>query len=333
MSRPSVICLTPVRNEGWILERFLQCASVWADLIVIADEGSEDDSAAVARRFPKVRVVANTAGAFDEGARQRLLLREARRIEGPRLLIALDADEVLSAGAWTTGAWARMLAAKPGTSFRFRLQNLRPGLASCWQEACEGLWGFMDDGTAHRGDLLHSRRLPVPAADAVVDLFEFEVLHYQFTDWERMRSKHRWYLCLERLLRPERRALEVHRQYHHMDAVPRRTLRAVRREWFAGYEDLGIDMTRARGGPPYWFDREVVAMIDRHGAGHFRRQDIWAVDWAALAARYGYGRGERFRDPRSRREKAVHAWLRLSQRGHRGRPVRWLDGWLQRRGW
>jgi hypothetical protein len=191
----------------------------------------------------------------------------------------------------------------------------------------------MDDGRPYHGELLHSRRLPLPAAGAVVDLAAIEVLHYQFTDWARMRAKHRWYLCLERLLRPERPALEVYRQYHHMDAVPRAAMRAVRREWLAGYEALGIDMRRRDGGPPYWFDREVVAMIDRHGAAHFRRQAIWRTDWAALAARHGHGPGERFRDPRTRRERAVHAWLRLSQPASRRRIVRWLDTRLQRRGW
>jgi hypothetical protein len=333
MPRPSVICLTPVRNEAWILERFLQCASLWADHIVLADERSDDGSAAIARRFPKVRLIANDAVAFDEGARQRLLVNEARRTAGPRLLIALDADEVLTAGAWTTAEWAAMLAARPGTGFRFRMRNLRPGLESCWEEPCEGLWGFMDDGRAHPGGVLHSRRLPLPAAGSVVDLAEIEVLHYQFTDWARMQSKHRWYECLEKLLRPERRPLAVYRQYHHMDAVPCGGLRAVRREWLAGYEELGIDMTRVQGGPPYWFDREVVAMIDRHGAGHFRRQDIWRADWAALAESYGFGPRDRFRDPRSRREKAVHTWLRLTQRSHRRRIVRQVDAGLQRRGW
>ena len=35
---PTVICLTPVRNESWILERFRPGASMWADHIVIADQ-------------------------------------------------------------------------------------------------------------------------------------------------------------------------------------------------------------------------------------------------------------------------------------------------------
>jgi hypothetical protein len=333
MSRPTVICLTPVRNEAWILERFLLCASQWADHILLADDRSEDASAAIARRFPKVRWIAPGIPMADEGARRRLLLDEARQIAGPRLLLALDADEVLSAGAWKTAEWAAMLAAAPGTGFRFRMRNLRPDLESSWDEPCEGLWAFRDDGSPFRGEVLHSRRLPLPAAQSVAALAEIEVLHYQFTDWARMRSKHRWYQCLERLLRPERRPLEVYRQYHHMDAVSRGALRAVRREWLAGYEDLGIEMRRAQDAPPYWFDREVVAMIDHHGAAHFRRQAVWSVDWASLAERFGYGPRERFRDPRTRREKAIHSWLRLTQSRSRQPLVRWLDGRLQRQGW
>jgi hypothetical protein len=333
MVRPRIICLTPVRNEAWILERSLRCASLWADEIVIADQRSNDGSAAIARRFPRVRLIANDSARFDEAGRWGLLLHEARRLPGPRLLIALDADEVLTAGAWTTAEWAAMLAARPGTAFRFPMWNLRPGLARCWQEPGEGLWAFVDDGRPYQGEPLHSRRLPLPAPGEVVDLTEIAVLHYQFTDWARMRAKHRWYLCLERLLRPGRPPLAVYRQYHHMDAVPRACLRAVRRDWLAGYEEQGIDMRSTAGGPPYWFDREVLALLDRHGAAHFRRQAIWRTDWAALAALHGYGPRERFRDPRTRRERAVHAWLRLTQPASRRRLVRWLDARLQRRGW
>ncbi len=333
MARPAVICLTPVRNEAWTLERFLRCASLWADHILLLDDRSDDGSAAIARRFAKVRWIACGLTDFDEGARRRRLVEEARVIAGPRLLLALDADEVLSAGAWLTAGWAAMLGAAPGSGFRFRMRNLRPGFRRCWDEPCEGLWAFCDDGRPFQGQLIHSRRVPLPDAPGVVQLNDIEVLHYQYTDWARMRAKHRWYLCLERLLHPERRPLDVYRQYHHMDAVPRRRLQPVRAAWLAAYRAAGIDMTRVAGAAPYWFDREVVGMIERHGAGHFRRQAIWNVDWAALAERFGRGPRERFRDPRTHGEKAIHSWLRASQRGARRRPVRWLDAWLRQRGW
>ena len=35
---PTVICVTPVKNEARILPRFLRCAATWADHILIADQ-------------------------------------------------------------------------------------------------------------------------------------------------------------------------------------------------------------------------------------------------------------------------------------------------------
>src|SRR6476659_3715040 len=97
MSRPQIIVLTPVRNEAWILDRFIKCTSLWADHIIIADQSSDDGSADLARKYPKVTVVENDNPEYDEADRQKLLLRTARLIPGPRVLIALDADEIMSA--------------------------------------------------------------------------------------------------------------------------------------------------------------------------------------------------------------------------------------------
>jgi len=85
-SRPIIICLTPVKNESWILEKFLKCASLWADHIIVADQNSQDNSREIAAKFPKVHII-NNPSQFHEGERQALLLREARKIEGPKLLM------------------------------------------------------------------------------------------------------------------------------------------------------------------------------------------------------------------------------------------------------
>src|SRR4051812_45117660 len=115
-SRPQVVCLTPVKDEAWILERFLAAASVWADHIVVADQGSTDGSRTIAARFEKVKLVENKSEGYDEGARQRLLLETARAVvPGPRVLIALDADEALTAGATASPEWRRILESAPGT--------------------------------------------------------------------------------------------------------------------------------------------------------------------------------------------------------------------------
>jgi glycosyltransferase involved in cell wall biosynthesis len=80
---PSIICLTPVKNEAWILDRFLRCASLWADYIIIADQGSTDSSREIALRYPKVVLIDNLSLEFSEVQRQQLLLDAARQIDGP----------------------------------------------------------------------------------------------------------------------------------------------------------------------------------------------------------------------------------------------------------
>src|ERR1041384_653068 len=87
VTRPTIICLTPVKNEAWILDRFIQCASVWADHIVIADQGSTDGSREIASKYRKVTLIDNSSPTYNESERQKTLLSAARRFPGPRLLI------------------------------------------------------------------------------------------------------------------------------------------------------------------------------------------------------------------------------------------------------
>ncbi|GAG56902.1 unnamed protein product, partial [marine sediment metagenome] len=51
MKRPKIICLTPVKNEAWILDNFIKCASLWADHIIIADQDSTDDARKIAKKY------------------------------------------------------------------------------------------------------------------------------------------------------------------------------------------------------------------------------------------------------------------------------------------
>src|SRR5689334_16635952 len=49
-SSPRVVVVTPVRNEAWILDRFLAVASRFAERIIVADQRSTDDSRAICAR-------------------------------------------------------------------------------------------------------------------------------------------------------------------------------------------------------------------------------------------------------------------------------------------
>ncbi len=308
-----VICLTPVKNEAWILHRFLQCTSVWADYIIIADQGSTDGSREIAQSYSQVILVDNPSTAFNEPERQKILLEAARKIPAPRLLITLDADEVLTANFRDSPEWKTVLQAPVGTVIKFQWANIRPDLQSYWA-AAHFPWGFMDDGSHHRGERIHSPRIPLSEAAPTIILGDIKVLHYQYADWERMKSKHRWYQCWERLNQPSRRAVDIYRQYHHMYAIPEQEILPLPREWLAGYEREGIDMTSIYGEPVFWWDREVLGWFEKYGTKTFQREAIWDVDWVALAKKINpEGPHGDYSDPRNRWDKYIHRWLRATQ--------------------
>ncbi|NJL11409.1 MAG: glycosyltransferase family 2 protein [Calothrix sp. SM1_7_51] len=337
MSKPTIICLTPIKNEAWILHRFLKCTSLWADHIIIADQQSTDESREIASSYPKVILVDNPSPTFNEPERQKILLEAARRIPGQRLLITLDADEILTSNYVNSPEWKTILQAPSGTIIRFQRVNLLPNLSSYWLEANGAGFalGFMDDGSEHVGREIHSERIPLPEQANTIELRDIKVLHYQFVNWERMESKHRWYQCWERLNHPEEQAVEIYRQYHHMYGIPQNEIITLPKSWLSGYEQQQIDMTSINREPFYWWDKEVLAWFDKYGTATFRRENIWDIDWSALSKKINNSDVSSldYKDPRSTFEKYVHRWLRKTQGVHWKRHIQLTQKFLGLLGW
>jgi glycosyltransferase involved in cell wall biosynthesis len=330
----TLICLTPVRNEAWILERFLRCASTWADYIVIADQQSTDGSREIARQFDRVVLVDNPHEGYDEGTRQRLLIETARQLptQGRRILIALDADEILSANWMKSAEWQRLLTAAPGTVLYFQWANLGPNVSCAWIDSSYKPFGFVDDGSPHNGQPIHSPRVPIPPDAPSLYFEKIKVLHYQYAHWARMRSKQRWYQVWERLNNPQKRPVTIFRQYHHMEAAVRKA-GPVHSEWLAGYEAQGIDMRTIPQERCFYWDEEVLKWLVTYGPARFRKLNIWDCDWAALAVQKSLTLNGVLRDPRTPFEKAVHAWLRVTQGQSHKLYIRALQKLLQLAGW
>ena len=96
MNEPLLVVLTPVRNEAWILHAFLKATSLWADYIIIADQMSTDGSRDIYSQYEKVIVVDNPREEMHQARTRQLLFKAAQKIEGDKILFALDADEFLS---------------------------------------------------------------------------------------------------------------------------------------------------------------------------------------------------------------------------------------------
>ncbi len=307
-----IICLTPVKNEAWILRRFLECASLWADYIIVADQGSTDGSVEIAKSYEKVILVKNNNPEFNEEERQKLLIDESRKIDGKKLLISLDADEFLTANFTCSVEWETLKAAKPGTVIKFKLINLLPNMEKAWIPDVYFPWGIIDDGVAeHRGTYIHSTRIPLPKAYPTILLNEIKVLHYQYTDWQRMESKHRWYECLEVLKNNKKHYIDIYRQYHHMYKAKYRDTVDVNVNWFSYYQSRGIDMTSVSVDAFYYWDKTVIGFLYQHSPKVFRKIDIWRVDWNQKAKQLGLDFSLE-KDPRTFKDKVMYQYLRVT---------------------
>ncbi len=327
---PKIICVTPVKNEAWILDRFLQCASTWADHIIIADQGSTDGSLEIIRRYPKVMLVDSPCENFNMGKMRQAILATARTIPGPRVIIALDADEALSANWKDSAEWNSIKNAKPGTVLRFQWANLMPDGESVWVPETNILMGFVDDGSLYEEMPIDEPRVPYTPTSPSLVMKDIRVLHYQYTDWARMQSKQRWYQAWERL-NGDRRPFKIFRQYHHMyhvNQVP------VPRDWLTGYEVQGIDMTSVNQDAIYRWDRELLDLFAKNGLQPFRKLDIWHRDWSEYARQIGYpSLPESFSDPRNSLEKLALSWLQNTQPQCHQLRIRILQNVLRILGW
>lgn len=327
------ICLTPTRNEAWIIQRFAAAARHWASHLIVADQGSTDSTLQQLRGMEGVQVVLNESKVFDEVHRQRLLLNQARQIEGKRILIALDADEALSFNCTASKEWEQLREAKPGTLLRFPWVNILPGFKEAWIPPAPLLCGFVDDGSGHSGRRIHNPRVPVPDGAPVIDFKEIVVLHFQYVVWQRMLSKQRWYQMLEYTAHGDKSPLDLYREYNHMrGSWTRSEIRPLDPRWLAGYERIGADFRTLQCEPVTWWDADVVQKLRAHGPQRFRKLAIWDQDWNAVAHQLGVN-GIDLADPRSLVERKIHGVLAATQDSRTNWGVRALEHALRFAGW
>lgn len=279
----------PVRDEAPILPRFLSATLLWADAVIVADQGSTDDSAEIARAFPRVTVIDNRDPSYSEVSRARQLVAAARReFPGRRFLVALDADELLSANVVASRQWDEAVRSPPGTCLRLARVELCENLEEYflhWSADKDqtGMFAYADDGAPVEGPDLHAVRLPEPDGAPQCVLDDVVVLHLARANRARAKSKDRWYQCYERLHHPERTPLEVRRRYDWYER--RRSELAVRRcpdEWFAGYRGAGLDLSEPPGPTTFWTDWDVLRMFAATTTEPFARLDVWDFDWESL---------------------------------------------------
>jgi hypothetical protein len=309
-----IICLTPVKNESWILSTFLEAASLWADYIIIADQGSTDETIKIASGFSKVKVVQNQQSEYNESSRQKLLLDEARKFDGNHnIFLTLDADEFL-VNYENNKEWTLLKSLDPGTIFLMPWLNVLPGNINYYESrGGRMVFGYVNDNRKHQGHKIHSPRIPQYDDQIRHSFNDLKVLHYQYASRERLLSKHRWYECYEKIQFPNRNNIDIYRQYHHID-LPVDNIESLNDEWLKTYHQHGIDLKAITDNKQYWWDKEVCLLFDQYGVIHFKKMSIWGIDWKTIYQKHFPEKdAKHIYDPRSVMDKWIHEWLANSQ--------------------
>ena len=294
-NKPTIICITPMKNEDWILRRFLGATSLWADHIILYDQNSSDQSPTIAKEFNKVHYHLNPSVEFNDHNHWAGLLDEARKLPGERKVIfSLDCDEFFSGNSFSTAEWQSFIQAKPG-SLMVVERVLVSGDLQKFKFEMDCLLGFVDDGYSTIGMLtekkhVHNIRLPYPQGNPVVyKMNRIKLLHYNLVDMDRLRSKNRWYQCFELTIK-DKSELVILDQYYFDKREMMSFQHAIPsiEDWFGFYEKAGIDMTsQQRRSIFYWWDKKILEeYFPKYGMAFFARLHIWDIDWERAAAHF-----------------------------------------------
>lgn len=200
---PTLIVITPVRNEAWVLDAFLTCTSSWADYIILADQHSDDGTCDIARKYEKVILIDNPTREWHENICRTRLLEEAAKIPGDKIIFGLDADEFLSEGFEQTESWQRIINSNGNEIFCFNWLNLYDNFFTAeytcmhyeWAAHFDNTVNFVEEYRKRESHAVHCARVPCLETNRCkyINIDDFWVIHLAKLNHERIRQKFDFY--------------------------------------------------------------------------------------------------------------------------------------------
>lgn len=279
------ILIIPVKNEEWILEFTLTCASLFFDHIIIADENSTDDTPNICAKFPKVVYFKNEAKSYDEGNRRQILLNAARQFEGNNFIAHLAADEIFSANILEESVFNALVKDKaPGTSFSFQWVQLwrndkeyRNDPQSMWTNF-DRPFAFIDDREVQfEPGFAHLSIIPESLALSAISVPHIKVLHYQFMDFPRMLRKQRWARLLEfgKYTQPVfLKSIILNNKYIATKDETTLKVAPVLDSWLDTYPPCTL-----RPDTGKWHETKAIEFMTEYGVENLYWLDIWDYTW------------------------------------------------------
>lgn len=307
MTRPLNIVITPVRNEAWVLRAFLEATSLWADYIIIADQMSVDGSREIAKEYPKVILIDNDSAEMHQAATRRLLFDAAKKIEGDKILFALDADEFLSGDFVNTDDWQKIINSKQDDSFCWRWMNLKRNDKTKYSTFRHYYWAVHVSDDLWMGEFpdnfIHEWRLPwSPKADEShkILLDDFYSIHLARVNQLRQKNKERFYQVSTIGQGRKASMISLYRQYHAEEELD---YFEVPEDSYDYYKRQGLDLWKYvnLNDEGEYYSKEILKYFERDGLKKYALLDIWDTDW--LKRNY-------LKDPRNWCQKVLHGYLR-----------------------
>lgn len=323
---PIKIVLTPVRNEAWVLRAFLEATSLWADYIIIADQMSTDGSREIAKEYPKVILIDNDRKEMHQAATRRLLFEEAKKIEGDKILFALDADEFLSGDFVKSEDWQKIMESKPDDSFCWRWMNLKRKDVTKYSTSIHYYWAVHESDDVWKGEFpnnfIHEWRLPWShkTDESHKYLLDgFCSIHLARVNQLRQLNKERFYQVSTMAQGRKTSVIALYRQYHAEEDLECFDMPTDAYEF---YENHGLDLwsyvdLKDEGE---YYTKEILAYFDRDGIKKYALLDIWDEDWMM---RNG------LKDPRNGIQKMLHSYLKRTMPAVSSIWIRCVDGFLK----
>lgn len=321
-NRPLIIVMTPVRNAAWVLRAFLEATSLWADHIVIADQMSTDGSREIAMEYPKVILIDNNRKEMHMAATRRLLFDAARKIEGEKILFALDADEFLSGDFVNTEDWKKIMNSNPNDSFCWRWMNLKSGDATQYSTSQHYYWAVYESEDLWEGkfpdNIIHEWRLPWSLKKDCSQKFllnDFYSIHLAKVNELRQRNKERFYQVSTIGNNVKVSVVSMYRQYN-SDGEDKYQI--VPKDAYKYYEERGLNIWKFVDCTDVgrYYTEETLSYFERDGLKRYAKLDIWDSDWMEE---------NKLKDPRSWYHKLFHSYLQHTKPFSNRFLVRFVD--------
>ncbi len=328
--KPIIIVVTPIRNEAWVLDAYLTCTSSWADFIILADQHSDDGSREIALKYPKVILIDNDLVEMNQAATRRRLFQEADKIEGDKIVMALDADEFLTEGFESSEGWRRIMNSKPNEIFCFQWLNLYGDYCHVVPNTGFMEWGchfdtemsIAEEYSRCENRAVHEMRIPcLPKSRSnYVFVEDIRFVHLARLNLVRKKNKEDFYQvssCAK--LEKRMNAVTLYRNYNR----PESDITCLHQDVKLYIKDDDCDARDLvkLGDVGHYYIDEMIRIFQRDGVQKYLKLDIWDNPYLIAAG---------FSPTIPVKYQWLHSYLRKTQPKANNKIVKLMDKVLKR---